>query len=81
MIEKNTLVQTEDTNLLRDIHSKALINKNVSGLNEYKTKKLLLKKIKEEDSETKQRLSKIEQDMSELKELIKEIIQLRKNND
>jgi transposase len=78
MIDANILVQTEESDLLRDVHSKALLNKNVAGLREYKAKKEFLEKVKKEDSETKIKLAILEKEMSEIKEILKEIASLRK---
>lgn len=80
LIDTNLLIQTEDPNLLRDAHSKALLNKNTAALNEYKAKKQFLEKAKQEESLTKKRLEKIEQDMSDIKKLLMEIAQLRASN-
>jgi len=78
MIQEDILVQTEDQNLLRDTYSKALLNKNIQGLNEYRARKKLLERTKEEELETKQRLAKLESDMQDIKNLLIEIAALRK---
>jgi hypothetical protein len=78
MIDSNILVQTEDDNLLRDVNSKALLNKNVAALRDYKNKRNLIQTIRKEDGETKQRLVKLESDMQEIKNLLIEIAALRK---
>lgn len=78
MIQENTLIQTEDQNLLRDVYSKALLNKNIQGLNEYRARKKHFEKVKEEEAETKQRLAKLESDMQDIKNLLIEIAALRK---
>ena len=78
MIQENTLIQTEDQNLLRDVYSKALLNKNIQGLNEYRARKKHFEKVKEEEIETKQRLAKLESDMQDIKNLLIEIAALRK---
>ena len=78
MIQENTLIQTEDENLLRDAYSKALLNKNIQGLNEYRARKKHFEKVKEEEAETKQRLAKLESDMQDIKNLLIEIAALRK---
>jgi hypothetical protein len=80
MIDANILVQTEENDLLRDVHSKALLNKNVAGLREYKAKKEFLEKVKKEDSETKLKLAVLEKEMKEIKEILKEIALLRSPN-
>jgi len=78
MIDSNILVQTEDDSLVRDVNSKALLNNNLNALREYKNKKNLIQAIKNEESETKQRLGKLESDMQEIKNLLIEIAALRK---
>lgn len=80
LIDSDILIQTEDSSLLRDAHSKALINKNVAALNEYKARKQFLEKVKKEEIGTKERLEKLEKDMSEIKNLLIEIAQIRASN-
>lgn len=78
MIDSNLLVQTEEESLLRDVNSKALINKNTVALKEYKIRKNFIQSIKEEKEETKERLAKLEMDMQDIKRLLIEIAELRK---
>jgi len=78
LIDSNILVQTEDESLLRDVNSKALLNKNITALRDYKNRKNLVQTIKKEDSETKERLAKLENDMQDIKNLLIEIAALRK---
>lgn len=80
LIDSKILIQTEDPSLLRDGHSKALINKNIAGLNEYRARKNFLERQKQEEIGTKQRLEKLEQDMSDIKKLLIEIAQIRTSN-
>ena len=49
LIDSNIMIQTEDPSLLRDGHSKALINKNIAALNEYKARKQFLERQKLEE--------------------------------
>ena len=71
--------KVEDHNhLIRDIHSKAVLNTDKAGLNDYMMKREIAKKQKEEQSETKMRLAQLEQDMSEIKNMLIEIAQMRK---
>jgi hypothetical protein len=75
----NTLVRIEDNkNLVRDIHSKAILNTDKNGLNEYLMKRELAKKQQAEKIETKERLAKLETDMAEIKSLLHDIAQMRK---
>jgi len=78
LIDPNILVQTEDESLLRDVNSKALLNKNITALRDYKNKKNLVQTLKKDESETKMRLAKLENDMQEIKSLLIEIAALRK---
>jgi t-SNARE complex subunit (syntaxin) len=65
-------VQDHD-NLIRDMQSKAVLNTDKVGLNNYLQKRELAKKELSEKAETKQRLAKIEEEMSEIKSLLREI--------
>jgi hypothetical protein len=78
MIDSNILVQTEDDNLIRDVNSKALLNKNIAALRDYKNKRNLIQTIRKDDGETKERLAKLESDMQDIKNLLIEIAALRK---
>jgi hypothetical protein len=72
------LVQIADNkNLVRDTHSKAILNNDKNGLNEYLMKKELAKKQQEEKEETKMRLMKLEEDMNIIKSLLLEIAEIR----
>ena len=64
--------------LVRDTHSKAVLNTDRNGLNEYKMKRELAKQEMEEKSETKMRLAQLENDMQDIKKLLTEIAALRK---
>ena len=63
-------VQITDTHYVRDIHSKAILNTDKKGLNEYLMKRDVAKKQQLEKNETKVRLDKLENDMQEIKELL-----------
>ena len=63
----------EHNNLIRDMNSKAVLNTDKEGLQDYLRKREVAKKQQEEQSETKSRLTKIEQDMSEIKNLLQTI--------
>jgi hypothetical protein len=73
------LVQTEEPSLIRNTHSKALLNKDRKALEEYKTRKNFLLKVKNEDQETKDRIKNLEKDMSEIKSLLMEMIKSNGN--
>ena len=63
----------DNSNLMRDIHSKAVLNTDKNGLNEYLMKRQLAKQELEEKTETKNRLAKLEEDMHDIKSLLVEI--------
>ena len=64
--------------LIRDINSKAVLNTDKAGLNDYMIKRDIAKKQQEEQSETKMRLAQLEEDMTEIKNLLIEIAGMRK---
>ena len=69
-----TIVGIKDHALLvRDTHSKAVLNTDKNGLNEYLMKRQLAKQELEEKTETKNRLAKLEEDMHDIKSLLVEI--------
>jgi hypothetical protein len=68
----------DNTKLVRDTHSKAVLNTDKNGLNEYLMKRQLAKQELEEKNESKMRLAKLEDDMRDIKNLLVEIVALRK---
>ena len=67
------LVKVDDTSFVRDIHSKAILNTDRNGLNEYYMKRELAKKQDIEKQQDKARLDKLENDMQEIKQLLLQI--------
>jgi hypothetical protein len=67
------LVQVNDTPFVRDTDSKAILNTDRNGLNEYYMKRELAKKQQLEKTEDKARLNKLEEDMQEIKQLLLQI--------
>ena len=63
-------VEITDTYYIRDVNSKAILNTDKKGLNEYLMKKEIAKKKKNEEDEIKNRLSKLEQDIQQIKDLL-----------
>ena len=63
----------DHNHLVRDIHSKAVLNTDKAGLNDYMMKREIAKKQLSEQSETKMRLAQLEQDMTEIKNMLCEI--------
>lgn len=59
------------------MHSKAVLNTDKEGLQDYLRKRNVAKKQQEEQIETKNRLTKIEQDMSEIKNLLHTLVNSR----
>ena len=68
----------DNQKLVRDTHSKAVLNTDRVGLQEYYAKRQLVKKEKEDKMETKERLVKLESDMQDIKRLLIEIAEIRK---
>ena len=68
----------DHNHLVRDISSKAVLNTDKAGLNDYMIKRNIAKKQQEEQSETKMRLAQLEEDMTEIKNLLIEIAGMRK---
>lgn len=64
--------------LVRDTASKAVLNTDITALNEYKAKRHILQKEQQDKLETKERLAKLESDMQDIKNLLIEIAALRK---
>ena len=73
-------VRIEDTALIRDIHSKAILNTDKAGLNNYLMKREIAKKQQAEQIQTKDRLDKIENDMSDIKNLLVQLVNTGKLN-
>jgi len=77
----SSLVKIKDSDhLYRDLNSKAILNTDKNGLNEYLMKKQLAKKQNQEKQEFKDRLEMLEKNMQEIKSLLLEITQIRGNN-
>jgi hypothetical protein len=77
-----SLVQIkENPSLVRDTHSKALLNTDKRALNEYLIKAQLAKKQNDEKEESKLRLHNLEKEMMEIKSLLMEIVKIGNSND
>jgi hypothetical protein len=72
-----SLVRIKDTQLVRDIHSKAVLNTDKNGLQDYLMKKEISKRQQKEQTETKEKLAQLEKDMSEIKKMLQEITEMR----
>jgi hypothetical protein len=75
-----THVRIQDTPLIRDIHSKAILNTDKAGLNDYLMKREIAKKQQAEQVQNKDRLTKLEEDMSEIKNLLVQLVNTGKLN-
>ena len=74
-----TLVRIKDhPNLVRDIHSKAILNTDRNALEEYQARVEYARQQQAEKKETQMRLQKLEQNMDEIRSLLAEIASMRK---
>lgn len=67
----------DHSGLVRDMQSKAVLNTDKLGLQDYLQKRELAKKEQSDKMETKERLAKIEEEMSEIKNLLRDIATMR----
>lgn len=75
------LVQIVDNkHLVRDIQSKAILNTDKAGLDEYLMKRQIALKQQSEKIDTNNRLDKLEQDMSEIKSMLMDLAKMRGGN-
>jgi hypothetical protein len=70
----------DNKHLVRDIQSKAILNTDKAGLDEYLMKRQIALKQQSEKIDTNNRLEKLEQDMSEIKSLLMDIAKMRNGN-
>ena len=68
------LVKVTGTNFVRDTTSMALMNKDTSGLEEYKMKRKMMANQKEEINTIKAEIDSIKSDVSEIKTLIQQLL-------
>lgn len=73
-----SIVHIKDTKLVRDTHSKAVLNTDKTALNDYYMKKEIARKQCEDQIETKEKLAQLEREMKDIKNLLIEIANLRK---
>jgi len=69
----------DNDKLIRDTHSKAILNTDRVALEQYYAKRAVAKKQQQEQYETKQKIAQLEKDMSEIKDLLKQIALARKS--
>lgn len=76
------LVQIKNNEgLVRDTHSKAILNTDKKALSDYLMKVEISKRQIAEKEEAKMRLQNLEEEMLEIKSLLMEIVQIRNSND
>ena len=76
----NNLVQVEDTPYVRDVHSKAILNTDRVGLQNYYVQRDLYKKEQAEKLQASNRLTQLEEDMSEIKTMLRELVSKEMSN-
>lgn len=67
-------------NLIRDSHSKAILNTDKAGLEKYLADREFAEKQKQEKQEFTDKIQRLENDMSEIKELLYTLTQMRTTN-
>jgi hypothetical protein len=77
LVKEGLKVKIENTDYIRDMNSKAVLNTDVEGLRRYKTARKRTLSSLQEMSETKERLQTIEQELLGLKQTIRELATLR----
>lgn len=76
----DNLVQVEDTPYVRDIHSKAILNTDRAGLQNYYVQRDLYKKEQAEKLQANNRLTQLEEDMSEIKAMLRQLVSKEMSN-
>jgi hypothetical protein len=74
------LVQVEDSSFVRDIHSKAILNTDRVGLQNYYVQRDLYKKEQAEKLQASNRLTQLEEDMSEIKTMLRQLVSKEMSN-
>jgi hypothetical protein len=74
------LVQVEDTSFVRDVHSKAILNTDMVGLQNYYVQRDLYKKEQAEKIQASNRLTQLEEDMSEIKMMLRQLVSKEMSN-
>ena len=74
------LVPITDTLFVRDVHSKAILNTDRVGLQNYYTQRELYRKEQAEKIEASNRLTQLEEDMSEIKTMLRELVSKEMSN-
>ena len=74
------LVPITDTLFVRDVNSKAILNTDRVGLQNYYTQRELYRKEQAEKIEASNRLTQLEEDMSEIKTMLRELVSKEMSN-
>lgn len=64
------LLKTDDKELLRDSHSKALLSVNQNELLEYRKKRAAIESEKQKQKTMENKLNQLERDMAEIKNIL-----------
>jgi 3-phenylpropionate/cinnamic acid dioxygenase small subunit len=76
-----SLVKIDGNNgLVRDIHSKAILNTDRVGLEKYMAEREIALRQLQEKNDLKDKVDKLETDMSEIKSLLQALVQMRTPN-
>ena len=67
-------VKVTGTTFIRDTQSNALINRDTSGLNEYKAKRKFAEAQKQEINNVKKQMESIKGDVQEIKALMQQLL-------
>lgn len=69
-----TIVQVQGTKLVRDTRSMALVNTDVTGLEDYNMKRRMLQTQREEINKVKSEIDSIKDDLVEIKQLMLQLL-------
>jgi hypothetical protein len=70
-------VQIQNTELVRDMKTNAVLNTDVDGLHRYRVNRQRILESKKSEQNTKERLSSLEQEIVSLRKIISEITSLK----
>ena len=68
------LVQIPGTNMVRDFESRALINRDITGLQDYQVKRNMMATQKQEINSVKNEIQDIRDEMGEIKSLLLQLL-------
>lgn len=70
-----TIVKVQGTTFVRDTDTMALINRDVSGLEEYRMKRKMLETQRHEINNVKSEIAGMKNDMAEIKQLMIKLLE------